>query len=103
MKHGIRAKDGVGEIKIDAKKVGENLVFTVCDNGVGMSAEKARELLDGPTDASKTGGYGVYNVQQRIKTYYGNQYGLQIESQENIGTKVTVVIPDQLDGRDNPN
>lgn len=103
VKHGIRAKDGVGEIKIDAKKVGENLVFTVCDNGVGMSAEKARELLDGPTDASKPGGYGVYNVQQRIKTYYGNQYGLQIESQENIGTKVTVVIPDQLDGRDNPN
>lgn len=97
LKHGIRAKGGAGEIRISARCEEGNLIFRVQDNGVGMSGETAGALLRRPSSPPESGGYGIYNVQQRIKTYYGEAYGLKIDSTQGVGTTVTMVIPSQYE------
>ena len=68
--HGIDVKtDGRGKLTITGKEDGDLIVLTVADNGVGMSDEQAARIL---TEESK--GYGVRNVNERIKLYYGEQY-----------------------------
>ena len=65
--HGIDVKtDGRGKLTITGKEDGDLIVLTVADNGVGMSDEQAARIL---TEESK--GYGVRNVNERIKLYYG--------------------------------
>ncbi|MFR1907976.1 MAG: sensor histidine kinase [Clostridium neonatale] len=87
--HGIDLKtDGRGGIKIIGEKQNDEIVLIVSDNGVGMSNEQAESIL-----TNKSNGYGVKNVNERIKLYYGEQYQLKIESEIGIGTKVKVTIP----------
>ena len=89
--HGIDLKtDGRGCIKITGKKQNDEIVLIVSDNGVGMSKEQAESIL-----SNKSNGYGVKNVNERIKLYYGEQYHLKIESEIGIGTKVEITIPIQ--------
>ena len=84
--HGIDVKtDGRGKLTITGKEDGDLIVLTVADNGVGMSDEQAARIL---TEESK--GYGVRNVNERIKLYYGEQYSLQIESKVGQGTKASI-------------
>ena len=91
--HGIDVKtDGRGKLIITGKEEGDLIVLTVEDNGVGMSDEQAERIL---TEDSK--GYGVRNVNERIKLYYGEQYSLQIESQIGKGTKACIRIPKRLE------
>ena len=79
--HGIDVKtDGRGKLTITGKEEGDLIVLTVADNGVGMNDEQAARIL---TEESK--GYGVRNVNERIKLYYGEQYSLQIESKVGQG------------------
>ena len=86
--HGIDVKtDGRGKLTITGKEDGDLIVLTVADNGVGMSDEQAARIL---TEESK--GYGVRNVNERIKLYYGEQYSLQIESKIGQGTKASIRI-----------
>ena len=90
--HGIDVKtDGRGKLTITGKEDGDLIVLTVSDNGVGMSDEQAARIL---TEESK--GYGVRNVNERIKLYYGEQYSLQIESKVGQGTKVSIRIPKRI-------
>ena len=87
--HGIDLKtNGCGCIKIIGEKQNDEIVLIVSDNGVGMSNEQAESIL-----TNKSNGYGVKNVNERIKLYYGEQYQLKIESEIGIGTKVKVTIP----------
>lgn len=87
--HGIDLKtDGRGCIKIIGKKQDDDIVLIVSDNGVGMTKEQAESIL-----TNKSNGYGVKNVNERIKLYYGEQYMLKIESEIGIGTRATVTIP----------
>ena len=87
--HGIDLKtNGRGCIKIIGEKQNDEIVLIVSDNGVGMSKEQAESIL-----TNKSNGYGVKNVNERIKLYYGEQYQLKIESEIGIGTKVKVTIP----------
>lgn len=87
--HGIDLKtNGRGGIKIIGKKQNDEIVLIVSDNGVGMSKEQAESIL-----TNKSNEYGVKNVNERIKLYYGEQYQLKIESEIGIGTKVKVTIP----------
>ena len=90
--HGIDVKtDGRGKLTITGKEDGDLIVLTVSDNGVGMNDEKAARIL---TEESK--GYGVRNVNERIKLYYGEQYSLQIESKIGQGTKASIRIPKRI-------
>lgn len=81
-----------GVITISSHLENNTLVLIVEDNGIGMTMEKAQEILT--TDSiADTHGYGVQNVNQRIKLYYGQQYGLSYWSSPGEGTKVEITIP----------
>ena len=74
---------------------GETAELSVEDNGLGMTPEelnRLRENING--DVIKESAHiGLSNVNQRIRLYYGNEYGLIIDSREGIGTRVTIRFP----------
>ncbi len=91
--HGIReTANRQGEIFIYSYREVDDIVLCVQDNGVGMSEELVRLFNNGST-SSKTDGYGIKNINHRIKLYYGEQYGLRFESRVGEGTTVEVRIP----------
>jgi two-component system sensor histidine kinase YesM len=101
--HGIRKSKGkTGAIKIEARLEAENLLISVSDDGIGMEEDLAGRLLTVPRPAVRTDGsgssYGLYNVNERIKLFAGNSYGLEIRSRPGEGTTVTVrlkaILPD---------
>lgn len=79
-------------ILITGKRLGDNLELKVIDNGIGMKPEMVNRLLIGP---SQTGGYGVKNVNERIKLRYGEKYGIRIASVYGGGTTVQILLPAQ--------
>lgn len=95
--HGIKNKKGQGEIIISVEFVGVNkeLELTVYDNGAGMDEKTLnsinRKLLSGETVESE--GYGIFNVNERIKLFFGNQYGLRLESTYLVGTHAIISLP----------
>ena len=96
--HGIEMKSGVGELALSSSLDGDCLRIAVEDNGIGMTPEQARDvLLDiGNEEVLVHKNHtklGISNVNRRIKLFYGNQYGLEIQSSVDAGTKVTVRLP----------
>ena len=97
--HGIKEVDHKGQILISGRDMGEIILLEVTDNGRGMDADGLAELIqaiDSPLDhqrGQKTGGMGVKNVHQRIKIYFGPQYGLSIESRKDEGTRIQIRFP----------
>jgi len=91
--HGINGReDAGGEICITGRAEAGIIRISIADNGVGMSAERVREIEAG-TVQNKLGGYGLRNTQKRIALYYGKAYGIAVRSELGIGTTVTVSIP----------
>ena len=72
------------------------MVFEVCDNGIGMTADQCRQIL--LKDVSGSGGIGIKNVNDRLQIYFGAQYGLKIHSVLDEGTTVTVRFPKLKEG-----
>lgn len=93
--HGMEFMDGDGEIILRAWKEEGELYFEVSDNGLGMTEEQVERLFSTSTHvASKRGsGIGVKNVNERIKLYFGEQYGLTIDSEPDEGTRVRIHLP----------
>lgn len=91
--HGINESDG--EIVVSCRQNGEILCIEVKDNGIGMSEEQIEEILAGKTKCNKRkmNRVGIYNVDQRIKTNYGKQYGISIKSIQEKGTVVKIEFP----------
>ncbi|MDD6214306.1 MAG: sensor histidine kinase [Firmicutes bacterium] len=90
--HGIDRMVDEGSIDITVR-AGENddIFIDVKDNGIGMTEEQCRNILQ--KERSDSGGIGVKNVNDRIKMYFGEEYGLSIESEPDEGTKVTLHLP----------
>jgi two-component system sensor histidine kinase YesM len=93
--HGIRkAKDKKGTIRITARLENSELLLTVADDGIGMDEETATNLLRSPRPDQRADGsgssYGLYNVNERIRFFAGEQYGLSIETQLDQGTMIIV-------------
>jgi two-component system, sensor histidine kinase YesM len=91
--HGIMEKaDKAGIIKISARLTNDIIILSVQDNGIGMNAKQLQNIL---TDQSSNvlHGYGIRNINERIKLFYGNEYGLSYENSQNSGTTVTIKIP----------
>ena len=87
--HGIEEKtDGRGKITVRGWKEDNCVWFMVEDNGVGMEQEVADKIL---TMESK--GYGVRNVDERIRLCYGEKYAMKVESVVGKGTKMTIHFP----------
>lgn len=93
--HGMEFMDGDGEILIRVWQEGEKLIFIIRDNGLGMTKEKAEGLLTGETHSvsGKGSGIGVKNVNERIRLYFGEGYGLSIFSEPDEGTTVQISLP----------
>jgi two-component system sensor histidine kinase YesM len=97
--HGIKNKRSGGAIVVRGRRLdGDQLLIEVEDNGIGMVWDKLaqiRALLDGEAGGLVVAesGYGINNVNQRIKLYYGQQYGLSIHSEYLHGTRVSLIIP----------
>jgi two-component system sensor histidine kinase YesM len=96
--HGIKNKRQGGTINVRAKMKNPNeVLLEVEDDGIGFTAEKLAllkdELADDSGDIRMESGFGIGNVNKRIKLYYGKQYGLSVRSEYNTGTCVTLVIP----------
>ena len=92
--HGMEFMDGDGEIDVKVFKEDDSLYFTITDNGLGMSEDMVETLLNKDFVPSKKGsGIGVKNVNERIKLYFGSEYGLKVESEPDEGTKITIHLP----------
>ena len=97
--HGIKNKRNGGTIWVRVRRANQNeVMLEVQDDGVGCTPYKlgkiTERLSDDADEITPDGeGFGLANVNKRIKLYYGNQYGLSIESQYQEGTRVRVVIP----------
>ena len=94
--HGINRMVDEGEIRIRIYGEGDDIVFSVSDNGVGMSKEQCGNILKSePGDQT---GIGIKNVNDRIKIYFGEEYGITIESEPDEGTCVSIRMPKVEEG-----
>ena len=90
--HGIKNKDGIGIITIKGRRIQDKILLQVIDNGTGMTPAEIDKVFNKKGRQSGSG-IGVYNVNQRIKLYYGDEYGLGYESEIDKGTIVSVWLP----------
>ncbi len=88
--HGIRNVNYEGLIEIGGSTENHDLVLTVRDNGEGMDADKLAALLN-----TNQHGTGIRNVHERIRLYFGPEYGLSYKSNVGKGTLITIRIPDE--------
>jgi two-component system sensor histidine kinase YesM len=96
--HGIKYKGGRGLIRIEAYQEGRDIILKVTDNGKGMTKEQMKSIFQKHKVNYERNGVGVYNVQTRLKLYYGREYGLCYESCPGVGTAAIVRIPDMEGG-----
>lgn len=99
VRHGLEPKPGPGSISVSGYGEGPLCVIEIEDDGVGMDPAYAQALLAGtgpPKDAAGDVGrrrVGLANVDERLRTVYGPEYGLVIETAPGSGTKVVVRVP----------
>ncbi len=94
--------DGDGEIKVKGYEKDGDIYIDIIDNGIGMAPEQVDNLLTGKNYVRKRGsGIGLKNVNQRIKLYFGDEYGLLISSEPDVGTKVSIHLPMKLEVDEN--
>ena len=91
--HGLKYKESKGLLIIKGFMKDGNAVLQVIDDGVGMSEETLAHIYDRHKVNYHSNGVGVYNVQKRLKLYYGEDYGITYESAEDKGTTATITIP----------
>lgn len=92
--HGLKPKGSLGSILIDGFVEEDQIVIKVIDDGVGIEPDKLEHLLEHKRDAKKS--FGIRNVNERIQLYFGDSYGLRLESEYGKGTVMTVVIPKKV-------
>lgn len=97
--HGLDRMVDEGEIKIIVERRGKDIVIIVKDNGLGMTEEQCKAVLQKGRSDSK--GIGVKNVDDRLKIYFGEEYGITIDSELDVGTTVTIKIPKIEKGHEN--
>ncbi len=92
--HGIGQKKGQGIVEVKGFIYEGKMVFTITDDGVGMTRERIDEILRGDgVSLNRFCGIGIKNVQERIKINYGDGYGLRIDSYPNHFTTVEMTLP----------
>ncbi|RSD26802.1 sensor histidine kinase [Mesobacillus subterraneus] len=105
IKHGIIPKNEPGVLDVTARQSEGTVFIAIKDNGIGMSPSQC-ELLneaiqtkqdpDGKSSSNGGNGIGIRNVNERIKLYYGNKYGVKVTSVEGEYTMVTVSVPSKI-------
>lgn len=85
--HGMGHRRETMTIRIGGYSEGETIVFEIEDDGIGMASQSA------PEQYRNYGGYGIYNVHQKIQLQYGSEFGVELISSVGKGSKVTILIP----------
>jgi two-component system sensor histidine kinase YesM len=96
--HGIKMLRARGKITVTGKMIDEIICFHVIDNGIGMDEGELNALrkeVESPGSRQSTG-FGLANVNKRIKLNYGHMYGLDIQSKKGEGTDIIIKIPARL-------
>ena len=88
VRHGLEKKPGRGHISIVAEDAGPECHISVEDNGVGMDPQHVRSSL-----AGRNNGIGLANVDERLRTVFGADFGLVVETALGAGTKVSLRVP----------
>ena len=93
LNHGIlHSQHDEGRLVIAAREENDRLLIIIKDNGNGMSQQQLDNIL-GQGNSSNTKGYGLGNVDERLKLFGGEDCGLSISSEINVGTTVTISLP----------
>jgi two-component system, LytTR family, sensor kinase len=90
VRHGLAQKAGAGRVTILAEDHDREAVISVEDDGVGEDPEKVRRALAGDVSLDSI---GLGNVDERLRSAYGDEYGLVVETAPGAGTKVIVRVP----------
>jgi two-component system sensor histidine kinase YesM len=94
--HGVKNKRQKGLIIIRGRKSNGKILLQVMDDGIGMTQSRCEEIVlsrHSGRSGKRFNGVGVKNVNERIKLYHGNEYGLEYISQPGVGTVVQIWIP----------
>lgn len=100
--HGLEAKVGPGNIRLMAQTTQSRLLLHVTDDGVGMDRDSLAKLTERLNQTrfdyidnagEKEGGIALVNVNNRLRLLFGEQYGLNIYSQQDVGTDVEITLP----------
>ena len=109
--HGLETKVGGGQVSVYAYSTQERFIIRIADNGMGMTEQqmdslrerlsKGRFIYEQDRDLKKRGNTGIAlpNVNQRIKFYYGDDYGIKVYSTAGIGTIVEIILPAAADSK----
>ena len=97
--HGLKYKESKGLLIVRGFMKDGNAVLQVIDDGVGMDEETLAHIYDKHKVNYHSNGVGVYNVQKRLKLYYGDDYGITYESEKGKGTTATITIPGRQEGQ----
>jgi two-component system sensor histidine kinase YesM len=94
--HGLKPK-GSGHVGVSIERHGNDLVIRVMDDGIGMSEETVKGIIDrldsDETNGAESNSLGLKNVHDRLRLKFGAPYGISVNSQLQIGTSVTVTMP----------
>lgn len=92
--HGILGKGGdSGVINITGYFEDNDIILKISDDGIGISDESIEAILSDTPVKSKGSGYGLKNINTRLKLTYGNNYGITFENKDIVGTTVIIKIP----------
>ena len=92
--YGMEGMGSDGEINVKAYEKGDDIYIAVSDNGLGMPEEVVSSLLIDNKRVRKRGsGIGIRNVNERIQLYFGEEYGLRVVSELDVGTTIIIHLP----------
>jgi two-component system sensor histidine kinase YesM len=92
--HGIEDKITKAHLVIKGWRENDKIIFEIKDDGVGISKENLARIRNlTHTETNDSDSIGIANVDKRIKLYYGEEYGLNIASMENVGTIARISMP----------
>ncbi len=91
--HGLKYKESKGMLVLKGYGQGDDIIFEIRDNGVGMDQETMKHIFERHKVNYRSNGVGVYNVERRIKLSYGQEYGISYKSKLGEGTVATMRIP----------
>ena len=91
--HGIEKKKGPGWVKVSLSPWEKGMVFTVKDDGVGITPAKLNQIRESLKGELLEETFALVNIQKRIQLYYGMDYGLEIESKVGQGTTTKLYLP----------
>jgi two-component system, LytTR family, sensor kinase len=86
IKHGLAPRLEGGQIHLRARHFNGRLMIEIADNGMGISPQRLAEVYGG--------GIGISNVHERLRLLYGDQFKMDIHSQEGQGTQIHIEIPE---------